>query len=143
MTSDEGRNEISCVAPGNVSCLDQTLTRAGLEEKEGSSREDLVQPVVDDRIRQRQVAELTMAVRPFGRREDTPCHGAAHAPAEVLEELHRDGALALADQGEARAANVPEGIPDPELARALEPGRDAVHPKATERRLEAVLDAGR
>ena len=49
-----------------------------------SSREDLVQPVVDDRIRQWQVAELAMSVRPFGRREDAPRHRAAYAFAEAL-----------------------------------------------------------
>ena len=71
-------------------------------------REYVVEPVVDHRGAEAQVAKLAMAVRALFAGEDVFGRGTAHAFAERLAVLGRGAAFAHADEREARAANPAE-----------------------------------
>ena len=60
-----------------------------------TSHEQLVEPIVNHRIGQRQVAELAMAVGSFRRREDALGHRASDAMTEAFKEVNGGRALSV------------------------------------------------
>jgi len=73
-----------------------------------------------------------VGVSPFGCRKYVLGYRPIHPSTEALEQLHRDRALTLAHQSEARTADVPNRIPELECAKPLKPRWQVGHTKPAE-----------